>query len=268
MHISLRAIVPLLVLCATPTVVVAQLGFPGGVRSSPRPLVEEAREPDDGAGLLVGGAQRTWLLGTAGNASEAGTGFSALGGLSVELDESLSVEGTLSYQRSMPEDLDATNAFGATVELGRSHKISDDALVLSYAASGEGVWKEQDRGYTAAVSGSATLRSLVELGGNLAYQGSDPDVGDTEWELVPGLSAAFFPTENSSVGVDYTFDNDLDGKESYEAFVTYSVTRVARPFQLRLGVDDEEVFGLAIIFKLRPTPTAAGGDGAPRPGSR
>lgn len=250
MRIALRAIVPLVVLAASPAVAAAQLGFPGSVRSSPRPLMEEAPETDEGAGLLIGGAQRTWLLGTAGNASEAGTGFSALGGLTIDLNESLSVEGTLSYQRSMPEDLDATNAFGATLELGRSEKLRGDKLVLAYAVSGEGTWQEQERSYETAVSGSATWLSRVELGGNLAYQGSNPDVGDTEWGFVPGLSAVLFPTKHSSVGVDYTFDNDMDGKESYEAYVTYSVTRVGRPFQLRLGVDDEEVFGLAIIFKL------------------
>lgn len=254
MRITLRAILPLVVLAAAPTVAEAQRGFPGSVRSSPRPLVEEAGPPS-GAMAMTGSdtakTEFTWMLGTAGNTSGAGSGFSTLGGLSIAVPKLLTVEGTFSYERAMPDELDATDAFGATLELGRSRVITQDTLELAFGLSGEAGWEEDGtRSYASAVSASATFLDRLELAGNLAYAGTDPEIGETEWELVPGISASIFPLEELTIGIDYTFKNDLAGEDGYEVAAKYTIDRFRKPIHLRVGVDSDERFGAGIIFEF------------------
>jgi hypothetical protein len=258
MRITLRAIVPLLVLTAAPVVAEAQRGFPGSVRDSPRPLVDEAGPPA-GAQAVAGDGdgdaktQRRWLLGTAGNTSGAGSGFSTMGGLNIKIPRLFTIEGTASYERAMPNDLDATDAFGATLELGTSRMVTGDTLELGLSVSGEMGWEgESARSYAAGVTASATFLSRLELGGNLAYAGSDPAIGGTEWELVPGVSASIFPMEELTVGITYTFENDLAVEDGYEVSAKYRVRefRNGGSVQLRLGVDSDERFKAGVVLKL------------------
>lgn len=253
MRNALRMILPLLVLAATPTVAEAQRGFPGSVRGSPRPLVDEA-PPPAGALAMVGGeaakTELTWLLGTAGNTSSAGSSFSTLGGLSVKFVAPVTLDATVSYQRVIPDGLDATDAFGATLEFGTSHVVMKDTLEIGLSTSGDVGWEgENARSYTAGVSASATFLSRLELGGNLAYAGSDPETGDTEWDLVPGVSASVFPMEDLTLGIDYTFENDPAVEDGYEVAAKYTVRRFpGRAIQFRVGVDSDERVGAGIIL--------------------
>lgn len=251
MRITLRAILPLLVLAVAPTAAEAQRGFPGGIRNSPQPIVDEAPAPAPGVALAVAaGPQLTWMLGTAGKTSGAGSSFSTLGGVNIDFASPLNLDATVFYQRAMPDDLDATNAYGGTVELGLSHEVTRDTLEFGISASGELGWEgESARSYAAGVSASATFLSRLELGGNLAYAGSNPGTGDTEWELVPGVSATVTPYKDLRLGINYTFENDLAVDDGYEVLVRYTVRRFpTRPFQLRVGMDSEERFGAGIIL--------------------
>lgn len=255
MRITFRTILPLLVLAAAPTVAEAQRGFPGSVRGSPRPLVDDAPPPAGAMAMVGGGEKKTelnWLLGTAGNTSSAGSSFSTLGGLSVKFVAPLTLDATLSYQRAMPDGLDATDAFGATLELGTSRVVTRDTLELGVSMSGDVGWEgESARSYTAGVSASATFLSRLEVGGNLAYAGSDPETGDTEWNLVPGVSASVFPIEDLTLGIDYIFENGPAVEDGYEVAAKYTVRRFpGRPIQLRVGVDSDEQFGAGIILQF------------------
>jgi hypothetical protein len=250
MRIQLRAILPLLALsCVASTAAEAQIGFPGSVRRSPRPLVDDVRSPG-GAGVIGDGPQLTLLLGSAGNASDAAAGFSGMGGFKLE-NTPITVEGTLSYGRNIPDELDATNAFGATMELGLKHLVTKDTLEFAFGLNGEAEWEDRDAGYKGGLSASVTFLSLLELGTSLTYGGSVPNVGDATWAFVPGVAATFYPTEKISAGIDYTFENDLDGEDSYEFVATYDVTpSAAPPFRLSAGINSDTEFNVGIIFEF------------------
>jgi hypothetical protein len=254
MRITLRAILPLVLLGVAPTVAEAQRGFPGSVRSSPRPLVDEAG-PSFGALAVAGGdiakTEFTFLLGTAGSANSAGSGFSTMGGLNLKIPQLFSVEGTASYERAMPDDLDATDAFGATLELTTGRVVTTDSMKVGLSFTGEMGWEgESARNYAAGVSASATFLDRLELGGNLAYAGGNPEIGDTEWELVPGVAASIFPMEELTVGITYTFENDLAVEDGYEVAAKYEIDRFRSPIHLSVSVDSDERFNAAIRLEF------------------
>jgi hypothetical protein len=255
MRIQLRTILPLLVpACATPAVAAAQIGFPGGITESPRLLVDETGpgEPDEQP--MVGfaaeqPAQRpnlTWMAGTGGRAGDAASVFSAFGGFALEAP--VAVEGALAYARNIPDGLDGLNVVQGSLELGLlSARLKP--LGLALAVSGEAQWLEEiGRGYAVGGAVSKRLGERFEIGGRLMYSGSDPEAGASTWAFVPGLTAAVIPVRSTSMRASYTFDNDVDGEQSYELVGAYR-TRLANspPFQLRAGINQDSDVSLGIV---------------------
>lgn len=250
MRLQLRSIVPVLVLsCAVPTLAEAQLGFPGGVRRSPRPLIGVER-PLPGAGVQGDGTGLTWMLGTAGNTGDDASGFSALGGFS--LSGKVSMEGTFTYARTIPEGLEGVNAFGGTLEVGVPLPAALARRDFEFSLSGEGEWNEEgDQAYAVGLALGKTLLPGLDLAGSLSYAGDEPDQGGATWALVPGVSASAGIFRNTSVGVDYTFDNDLDGEDSYE-FVAKHELEIPNgsTFHLKAGIGHDGKVRAGIIFEL------------------
>jgi hypothetical protein len=232
MRISLRVILPLVIVASTPTFAAAQIGFPGGINESPRPIITEGRPFDAGARFKAKEAAVTWLLGSGGRAGEAASVFSAFGGFS--LQGALSLEGVLTYARVTPEELDGVNTVQGAVELGLPIS-SLERLGIAVALSGEGQWTEEaGQGYAVGAAASLGLGPRVEVGGGVAYSGSIPDA-----VLIP----------NSSLRGNYTFENDLDGEASYEAVGTYRLEMGGvPPFQLRLGINNDADVSAGIIL--------------------
>lgn len=266
MRITLRAILPLFALaCATPAA--AQLGFPGGISDSPRPIVEETgpadEETGDETGQPAGAApgqvpgqmpqppQVTWLLGTGGRAGDEASVFSAFGGFS--RPGRVSMEGALSYARSIPDGLDGINVLGGSLELGL-FGAQLETLGLVLAVNGEAQWVEEvAQGYAVGAALSKTFVKRLEVGGRVAYSGSDPEAGASTWAWVPGLTAAIFPIRNTSVRANYTFDNDLDTEDSYELVAAHRVhLGGSPPFQVRVGINKNSDISAGLIVFLGP----------------
>lgn len=249
MRITVRSILPLVVLAAaTPAAAVAQIGFPGGISESPRPIITEGRPFDAGARFKAEETAVTWLLGSGGRAGEAASVFSAFGGFSVQ--GPLSLEGVLTYARITPDELEGVNTLQGAMELGLPLS-SLERLGVAVALSGEAQWTEKaGQGYAVGASASVGLGPRLEVGGGVAYAGSVPEEGDSDWALVPSVTAAVVLIPNSSLRGNYTFKNDLDEEESYEAVGTYRLEVGGMPpFQLRLGINkDADVSAGIILF--------------------
>src|SRR5215213_3295665 len=83
---------------ATPGLVHAQVGFPGGIRESGRQLVDAGLPTQAGAAFTSGAPALTWFFGSGGRASDNAHGFSGLLGLSLEA--AVPVEAALGYART------------------------------------------------------------------------------------------------------------------------------------------------------------------------
>lgn len=268
MRIQFRTILPFLALgCATPTLTAAQVGFPGGISESPRPIVEETEPVDGETGLEVEAIQPeaapgqpgqvpdqpqvTWLLGTGGRAGDEASVFSAFGGFS--RPGRVSMEGALSYARNIPDGLEGINVLGGSLELGLfgAHL---KPLGLAFAVNGEAQWVEEvAQGYSVGAALSKTFVKRLEVGGRVAYSGSNPEAGSSTWAWIPGLTAAIFPVRNTSVRANYTFDNDLDMEDSYELVAAYLVQlRNSPPLQVRAGINKNRDVSAGLIIFLGP----------------
>lgn len=269
MRVQLRSILPLLVLsCAASTGAQAQVGFPGGISESPRPIVEETEPlavapapvvPEGAAVEMAGqapaGPQITWIVGTGGRTGDEASVFSAFGGFS--RPGPVSMEGVLSYARNVPDGLDGINVLAGSLELGLfTTRLKPRGL--AFAVNGEAQWVEEiAQGYSVGAALSKTFAELFELGGRLGYSGSDPEAGSATWAWVPGLTAAVFPMENTSLRANYTFDNDLDLEDSYELVAAYTAKLGGGPpFQVRLGVNQNSDVSAGILIILAPRPPA------------
>ena len=263
MRITLRAILPLVVLaCATPAA--AQIGFPGGISDSPRPLTEETGPQEEiapppppfavegqAAGQAAPRTTITWMVGTGGRAGDDASVFSAFGGFS--RSGRVSMEGALSYARNIPDGLDGINVLGGSLELGL-FGAQLETLGLAFAVNGEAQWVEDvAQGYTVGTALSKTFVKRFEVGGRVAYSGSNPEAGASTWAWIPSLTAAVIPIRNTSVRANYTFDNDLDTEDSYELVAAHRAQLGGSPpFQVRVGINKNSDISAGLIVFLGP----------------
>jgi len=237
-----------LVVAGSPAIARAQIGFPGGIRESGNQVVDAGRVVVTGAGVTGEGQPAlTWLVGTSGAFSDNAQSFTGFVGLSWE--GTIPVEAAVAYNRSEPDGLSGSNAFSATVE-AVIPSAALAALGTKLSVSGEGVWvQDSHQSYSGAVSVTQALAKAVEVVGSAAYATTNPEAGASTSGIRPGASIAVVPVKGTSLRAEYTFNNDLDGEDSFAFRATQRLApRGVPPFQLRGQVAKHGTVSFGIVF--------------------